>query len=159
MFSSNPETEIEVERLASVLTDLPISAIATYSELSRAVGYDVQERPFTLMKARDIVERETGLRLSTVKREGVKKLDAAAIAGIGAEARKSIARRAKRQAKRLAGLSYNDIDRTTQQRIDAERSLLGAISATARADVRKVEAETSTGPVVAARVFDMMNRV
>lgn len=159
MFSTNPETEIEVERLTKVLSNLPIRSIASYAELSQAVGYDVQERPFTLMKARERVEKQTGLRFATVKGEGVKKLDGASVAGIGAAARKVIARRAKRQAARLTGLSYNDIDASSQQRIDAERSLLGAISATAKADIAKVEQEARTGPVVAARIFDLMGRI
>lgn len=158
MFSTNPETEIEVERLTRVLTDLPIRETASYATLSEAVGYDVQRKPFALIKARQRVEKETGLRLETVRREGVKKLDGAAVAGIGAQARKLIAKKAKRQAQRLTGLRYNDIDAAGQARIDAERSLLGAISATAKADVERVEAETRTGPMVAAKVFDLMNR-
>lgn len=158
MFSSNPETEIEIERLAKVLLDLPIRSVATYSQLSLAVGYDVQRKPFALMKARKRVETETGLRLGTVKGEGIKKLDAEAVAGIGANARRSIAKKARRQAARLTGLSYNDIDAGTRQRIDAERSLLGAISATANADVKQIEGKTGTGPVVPALIFEAMNR-
>lgn len=158
MFSTNPEVEIEVEALANILASLPIREVASYQQLSDAVGYDVQRKPFALMKARKKVETDTGLRLETVRREGVKKLDGEAVAGIGAHARKLIGRKAKRQAQRLTGLSYNDIDAASRARIDAERSLLGAISATAKADIERVEAETQTGPMVAAKVFDLMNR-
>lgn len=159
MFVSNPETEIEVEALLRILSDLPLRETAPYEQLSEAVGYSVQERPFALMKARKRFEESSGLRLGTVKGEGVRKLDATAIVGIGADARRKIARKAKAQAARLSGLKYNDIDRGTQQRIDAERSLLGAISSAAKANVDKVEQETATGPIVAARVFDLMNRI
>lgn len=159
MFNTNPETEIEVERLSHILAELPIRAVASYEELSQAVGYSVQEKPFALIKARERVETQTGLRFSTVRGEGVKKLDGSSVVGIGAEARKSIARRAKQQAKRLSGLKYNDIDAPTQARIDAERSLLGAISSTARTKVEKVVEHTSTGPIVAAKIFDLMNRI
>lgn len=158
MFTVNPEKQIEIDNLAKVLNDTPIRGMATYAELSAAVGYNVQEKPFSLMKARRRVEGETGLRFSTVKGEGVKKLDGAAVAAIGAQARKSIAKKARRQAGRLTGLKYNDIDAAGQRRIDAERSLLGAISATAKADVAKIEEQTNTGPLVATRVFDVLGR-
>jgi hypothetical protein len=158
MFSTNPETEIEVDALAKALVAVPIRETISYAALSEVVGYDVQRKPFALFKARKRVESDTGLRLATVKGEGIKKLDAEAIAGIGAAARKNIARKAARQAQRLTGLRYNDIDATTQARIDAERSLLGAISAMSKTDIERVEEQTRTGPVVAAKVFDLMNK-
>lgn len=158
MFSTNPEVEIEVEALAAILQSLPMGETASYHALSEAVGYSVQHKPFALMKARKRVEEATGLRFETVRKEGVKLLHGDAVVGIGASVRKQIARKARRQSQRLTGLRYNDIDAGTQARIDAERSLLGAISATAKADVERIEAETRTGPMVAAKVFDLMNR-
>lgn len=158
MITSNPEIQIEVERLAAILRGLPIRATATYAELSETVGYPVNRKPFALLKARKLVEQETGMRFATVRREGVKKLDGADVVGIGAMARKLIARKARTQAARLTGLSYNDIDSGKQARIDAERSLLGAISATAKADIERVTQVASTGPVVAAKVFDLLNK-
>lgn len=159
MFTTNPETEIEIERLEAALSNLPIREVITYSQLSEAVGYDVQDKPFALIKARQRVEEKTGMRLGTVRGEGIKKLDGEAIVGIGVAARKSIARRAKRQAARLTNLSYNDIDGKTQQRIDAERSLLGAISSAATANVSKIEPIAATGPAVSARVFEALNKL
>lgn len=159
MFSTNPELEIEVDTLSTVLKALPMGGVASYASLSEAVGYPVQKKIFALMKARKKVEDETGLRFATVRGEGVKLLPADAIAGIGASVRKGIARKAKRQAARLTGLRYNNIEKGEQARIDAERSLLGAISATARTNVSEVEKQTQTGPVVAARIFDMMNKL
>lgn len=158
MFTTNPERQIEIELLAKALHDLPIRETASYEALSSIAGYSVQARPFALIKARKKVEAETGLRFETVNRIGVKKLDGASVPGIGARARKTIARKAKRQAERLCGLKYNDIDKDTQARIDAERSLLGAISATAKADAQKVTEHTQTGPVVAARLFELLHK-
>lgn len=158
MYHTNPETELEIDAIARVLIELPIRQVATYDALSEAVGYDVRAKRFALMKARNRVEAQTGLRFSTVHGEGVKKLDAAAVAGIGADARKAIARKAKTQSARLTGLRYNDIDPKAQQRIDVERSLLGAISAAAKTPVERIEGAVSTGPVVASKVFDLLNR-
>ena len=158
MFETDPDLEIEIDALAKILSDLPIREMVAYADLSEAVGYDVQDKPFALIKSRRRVEDNTGIRLGTVRGQGIKKLDATAVAGIGAAARRTIAKKAKRQASRLTGLRYNDIDAKTQARIDAERSLLGAISTAAKADVEAVEALTSTGPVVAFKIFDFMNK-
>lgn len=158
MFSTSPETQIEIEALSAILEALPIDGIATYDQLSEAVGYRVNESPFSLMKARKSLEERCGLRFGTVRMEGVKKLSADAVAGIGADARKAIARKAARQAKRLTGLRYNDIHGPMQARIDAERSLLGAIAATAKADVKRVEKLTPTAPVVPFKIFEMLGQ-
>ena len=158
MLTSNPETQIEVERLVSILRDLGPGELATYEELSGAVGYSVQDRPFPLIRARRIVEKETGLRLETVVREGVKKLSADALPGIGAAARKRIGRHARRQGARLTGLRYNDIDGPLQARLDAERSLLAAVNTVAKADAEEIEKHTSTGPMVAMEVFNSLRR-
>lgn len=158
MKSADPELAIEIDILARILADLPVRSIVSYETLSKAVGYSVQDRPFALLKARLQAEETTGMRLETVRCEGIKKMDAAAVAGIGAKVRNAIARKARKHARRLTGLKYNDIDAATQSRIDAERSLLGAISATAKADIERVQEHTSTGPLVASRIFDLMNR-
>lgn len=158
MFTTRPETQIEIDRLCAMLTALPIREIASYIELSDKVGYSVQRHALALIKARTRVEEETGMRFETVRGEGVRKIDGAAVASIGAAARVSISKRAKRQSARLTGLRYNDIDATTQAQIDAERSLLGAISTIAKTNVDAIEKETATGPIVASRIFDMMNR-
>lgn len=155
-FTTNPERQIRIERLAKVLRDLPIRATATYDDLSAALGDNVRADWIALIRARELVEKETGMRFATVRGAGVKKLDAASIPGIGEEARAQIARRARRKHKQLTGLKYNDIDAPLQTRIDAERSLLGAIAATAKAKAEKVIEHTTTGPIIAARVFELV---
>jgi hypothetical protein len=154
MFTTNPETQIEIEKLAAMLRELPPGETASYAALSEAVSYNVQHKPFALMRARRVVEQESGLRFGTVMREGVKRLPATALPGIGMASRKRMSRMAKRQAARLTGLRYNDIDATIQARIDAERSLLGAISVVAATNSEKLSEHTTTGPMVAAQVLD-----
>jgi hypothetical protein len=139
LIATNPQTAIEVEKLSAVLNDLGPNDVATYEALSQVVGYAVQEKPFALMKARKAVEEQTGLRFETVIRVGVKKLPAEALPGIGVAVRKRIARATRRQSKRLSGLRYNDIDRRLQGRIDAERSLLAAISTVATTKPDEIE--------------------
>jgi hypothetical protein len=154
MFSTKPETQIEIERLSTILRDLGPGDVVGYDALSGAVGYNVQERRFSLMKAQQATEKETGLRFATVPRQGLKKLPADALPGIGSIARRRIAKSAKRQAARLVGLRYNDIDQAVKAKLDAERSLLGAISAVATTKPETIEEGTRTGPLVAAQVFE-----
>ena len=156
MFNTNPETAIEVDAVSNMLTQLPMTEILSYASIGEALGYDCQRKPFSVFKARKKAEAETGLRFETVRGVGIRKIDSAAVVGIGAAARRRIARHAKYQAIRLTGLKYNDIAPEIRSRIDAERSLLGAISATARASTENIASHTSTGPVVPARVFEMI---
>jgi hypothetical protein len=155
MFPTNPELQIEIEKITEALMDLGPDQILTYDEINRLLGYDMKKnKPWVLMKAKQRIEKLQGLRLATVRAIGVKKLPASQVPGIGAYARAHIGRVAKRTAHRLQDLKYNDIDKKTQSRIDAERSLMGAISAVASTQAQHVASMTKTGPVVAAQIFD-----
>lgn len=156
MFATNPETQIEIEKLSTILRNLGPDGLATYADLSTAAGYAVQRKPFPLIRARKLVEDETGIRFETVARAGVKRLSADALPGIGISARARVARLARRQAARLTGLKYNDITAPIQARLDAERSLLGAISAVSKAQAEKIAANTTTGPIIAAKIFEQI---
>jgi hypothetical protein len=155
-FATNPELQIEMEKLSRALADLGPEEMLPYADMTRMLGYNIKEKPWVLMRAKKRVEKDTGLRLATVRGEGVKKLSAENLAGIGMTARAKIGRVAKYNAARLSGLRYNDIDDRIQARVDAERSLLGAISAVASTKGDHVASITKTGPVVAAQVFDYL---
>jgi hypothetical protein len=158
MAGTSAEFELQVERIALVLAALPIRGTASYSELSAAAGQDVQRFRFALIEARKRVEKATGLRLETVREIGIKKLDGEAVKGIGQRARGSIARKAKRQGERLAGLKYNDLTAADRLRLDAERSVLGAIEMAARVDIRRTEKRVASGPIPAAKLFAAMGK-
>lgn len=149
------EFETALAAMVRILTDLPINAVASYGELSAAAGFSVQAKFKALYLAREQVERETGLRFSTERGLGVKKLDGPAVAGIGQRARRSIARRARKAGDRLATHRYN-LERTDQQKIDIERSILGAAEAAARAKAKQVEPTVKLGPVLPDRIFDLL---
>lgn len=157
MFKTSPEMEIRVERIIRMLAELPLGATLTYKELSEAVGNGGTER-IALIKARSKFERETGIRLATVRSVGIKKLSGEDIAGIGVEARRAIGKKAKKQSKRLTGLRYNDIGQADQSRIDAERSLLAAIASISGAEPKKLEEGTRTGPMLPAQVFTALKK-
>lgn len=154
MKPSTPEMQIEIERLAKALRAVPVGSVLTYTDASKAIGRDVTNGArFVLQKARDAVEKSDGIRFGTVYREGIKRLAADDVPGIGREVRKRIGRAAKRGFNRMSGLSYNDIKPDIRAQIDAERSVLGAIhSLTAQVAVTKVSEGTQTGPMPAKEV-------
>jgi hypothetical protein len=154
-YTSRPELQIEIERLASALRDMSVGDTVSYARLKQVVGCDY--KPWSLIKARHIVEDETGFRLSTVHGVGVKKLSGADVVGIGKEARSRIGKIARRQSRRLTGLNYNDVSPEQQRTIDMERSLLGAISAVASGSSATVVSHAeSTGPQAAKAVLKMI---
>jgi hypothetical protein len=154
MFATNPELQLEIEKLYEALNELAPDGLLSYETMSRLLGYSIKQKPWVLMRAKKRFENNTGLRVGTVRGEGVRKLTAEAVPGLGAVARKRIGRIAKRGSEQLIDLRYNDIDSRVQARIDAERSLLGAISAVASTQGNHMAKETRTGPIVPAAVFD-----
>jgi len=157
-FTTNPQTQVDIEMLANALAALGPDDLLTYDGMTNLVGYDVRARPWAMLTARDRVEKETGLRFGTVRGEGYCKLTAADLPGIGMAARAKVRGLAKRAAARLTRLRYNDVDTRLQARLDAERSLLFAIGAVASTRGHHVAALTKTGPIVAEAVFDYVRR-
>lgn len=154
-FATKPEIEIEVETLVKCLAELPIDAVLSYEDIVQALGYDPRdERHYVLTRARQRAEK-SGFRFETVHRIGIKKMSGEAIAGIGARARRKIGKVARRQSERLTNLSYN-VTGEQRAKIDAERSVLGAISAVTSMPITKIEPVATTGPIVAHRIFDML---
>jgi hypothetical protein len=153
-FATNPDLQIEVDKLARALSELSPGEMLSYEEMSGILGYEIKDKPWVLMKAKKRVETTQRLRFGTVRGEGTKKLAANELASIGVYARKKIGRVAKYNAGRLTDLGYNDIDNRIRARVDAERSLLGAIAAVASTKGDHVASITKTGPIVAAAVFD-----
>jgi hypothetical protein len=153
-FQTNPKTQVEIEALMNALLALGPDDLLTYTAMNQLVGYPVRQTPWAMLRARDRAEQETGLRFATVRGEGLVRLTADNLPGIGMAARSRIGRIAKRNGQRLTDLrGYNKIDRRLRARLDAERSLLGAIGEVASTKGDNMASRTKTGPIVAAEVF------
>lgn len=154
VIASSPERQIEIDRLCKSLETLSIGQTVTYADLSSACGRNVQtEANFSLMAARRRVEERDGVRLETIRSVGIRRLDTEGIVGIGSAVRLRIRRAAKRGYQRLTGIRHNDITPEIQVRIDAERSLLGAISSLSSDTARKASSEASqTGPATIQQI-------
>lgn len=158
MKATNPQIEIEAAAIARLLMELPIDGVLSYADASAQIGRDVTNGArFSLMKARRIAEKECGSLFATVRQVGVKRLPASHVAGVGADVRKRVGRAANRGYERLTAIRYNDLDGSSRTRVDAERSLLGAISSLATSPtVKKIEAYTTTGPVPVGKVLEAL---
>lgn len=161
MTKTSPERQIEIERLTTLLMELSVDGVVDYGALSAAIGRNVQEadtRPI-LIAARKRAEKLTGQRFETLRAVGIKRLAAVDVPGIGLNARARIRRASSRAFKRLTDLSYNDVDSRTRARIDAERSVMGAISAlTKEQSITTVREGSTTGPVSPIDVYRALTK-
>ena len=129
MFISKPEYQAEISALIEILKAAPLGATITYQAMNAVIGRSVQrEASFSLIKARKIVEKETGARFGTIYKIGIKRLSAQEIPSIGIDGRRRISSISKRAYARLSNLSNNDITPEIERRIQAEKSHLGAIA-------------------------------
>jgi hypothetical protein len=151
-FRKNPTRQREIAALSQVLSELSMDAIADYVLLADVAKCPIDASSYSLIQARRHVERRTGMRFETVRGLGIRKMTSTEVPRIGEQARRSIGRKARRQGRRLTHLSYNLGGSTTRQ-VDAERSLLGAISTLASTPRERVEAPPQTAPTVAERVL------
>ncbi len=158
MKPTSPQIALEAGRIAAALAALPVGGVLPYEEASRLIGRDVRgPARFALIKARRQAEAETGHLFEAVRGEGLRRLGAAHVAGVGLASRRRIGRAAKRGFERLSRLSYNDLEPPARAAIDRERSLLGAIHGMAsQPTARKVDAllaePGTTGPVTLAEI-------
>jgi hypothetical protein len=160
MFESRPENQASISALVIALKAVSVGGILRYDDASKLVGADVRNGSrYLLSRAREIVEKETGTRFGTVTGEGVKRLDTAAVLGIGAGARRHIRRTASKTAKRLTGIAYNDLTGEQRKRLNAEAATFGAVAllATERS-VTTTEKATQDTVLPAGKVLELFGK-
>ena len=141
-FASNPQVQAEIEKLCGLLRALSVDTVLTYADASVAIDRDVQgQARYSLIRARDTVEKEDGIRFATVHNVGIKRLSASEVPAIGQHGIKHINRTAKRVVKRLGNLkSYNDMTGDDRLRVAAMRMVASHVAErTSRAAVKEVE--------------------
>lgn len=148
----SPAHEIAVEKIAALLAALGVGEILSYADASKAAGLDLRSAArWLLLRARANVEKERpDVRFTTERGQGVRRLAADEIPGIGAAARRSIRRKARIGYRRLADQKMN-LSPQDQARVDLERSILGAVITVSRdATLKKAATGERTGPLTLA---------
>lgn len=135
---TNPENAADIEALTACLTAASIGESISYETLSAAIGRNVHSCWWLLTSAREEAEKATGNLFATVRGEGVKRLTADEIPGVGLASMQKIRRTARRTITRLDTVRTNDLPESDAQKIIAHKSQLGAIALVA--DGRKSSA-------------------
>lgn len=152
---SLPSTEIspDVRALAEAFKATPIGETIGYSDLSRAIGRDIQACRYLAASAMRAANREAGAIFANVKREGYKRLHPSEAHTIGHTTRRMIRARSARAIRTIntAISMANDVPDAARLRATAEASALGLIQHIAR-DSSVPIPESADKPVPVAMV-------
>lgn len=158
--TTNPENAIKIEAMTAIFRSLSIGEIASYSRiLEAAQAKSVQSVYWLIKRAIADAEADGTAKFAAVRAEGIKRLAIDEYSGIGAAARKTIGVKAKAAFKRLSNVTANEVSPDVRTRINAERSLLGAVAAISQTStMKKVEQHTQTSPMVAENIFQHLSK-
>ena len=151
-FPTDPARQLKIEALVDALKLLPVNGVLKYLDAAQAAGEDDDGKLRNLLRvAVKRAEGEISARFGTVRKVGVRRLTVDELPGIGSDTRSRIGRAARRGFMRLSDIRANDVSGPLRARLDAERSVLGAIASISReTTVKKVEQGEKTGPQIAS---------
>lgn len=141
-FAQKPEVQAEIDKLIPLLKTLSVDGLLAYETATALIGRDVTAAGrYSLQRAREIVEKEDGVRFATVHGVGVKRLAAKDIPALGGYALRHMNRTAKKTVKQLSDLrAYNDMEPGDRLRIVGLRLVASHIvEKTDRKAVKEVE--------------------
>lgn len=143
-----PERSPETRLLIIPLERLELGGVATYADLSKAGGCNVQDQGRgklgTAMRA---VERERGFVLCTVRNVGVKRMRPEELPSVAEHATTHIRRHSLRNAKRMERAAETEVlDPDTRRRLFAFTSVMRMLShVSSRKSIAKVESAIENG--------------
>lgn len=131
---AKPENVECIDRLVSALAQLQSDELISWARLHEISGprYDLQDEHNHLLKrAMAIVKTEQGVTFQNIPGSGYKRMPRALAYKVGAKARESAVRKAKKAKKDIANVIAkrgNDMSETDTKRAIAEMCGLGAIA-------------------------------
>lgn len=119
----------DVAALADRLRAVSIGEVITKSQVSDALGRDIDRFPWLLMRARKVVNDEHGIVFETLIRVGLRRLPADETHKVGEVARSRIRRTARNANRVISNVlrTANDISNEERLRLIAEQSTLGLL--------------------------------
>ena len=139
----------ETAILRDALLAAPIGDVVTFDELAEAIGRNVRTAARgKLESARRVCERDHNAVFETVRGVGLRRIPATEAAGLGAGARKSITRTAKRGLRRMEACTAgaNSLPPSVQVAVAREASALGLMAHLAQDDAVKAMTDTDKAP-------------
>lgn len=151
-FPTDPERQLKIEALVEALDALPVDGVLKYAAASKIADEDDADRTKDLLRAAvKRAELQSSARFGNVRNVGIRRLTAEELPGIGSATRSRIGKAARKGFVRLSDIRSNDVPQTLRSRLDAERSVLGAIASMSReTTVKKIERGEKTAPQIAS---------
>lgn len=130
--------------LIDVLSSARVGELVPYATLNRAIGRDVRQFRGAINTALSILEKEHQRVFSCVPTEGYKRLSDKEIIGTADGYTQKIRRAAKRSARKLACVKFDDLPPEQQLAHNARMTVMAMVSeTTSLAAVKRVEAAVS----------------
>lgn len=117
----------DIHAITTVLDRLAFGEIATYADISEAIGRDCQKHRYLIEKALSGLERKRKI-FSCVKNVGYQRLSDSEIVECSFVAFKRIRKSARRHVTRLSSVEWRSLSRDEQLRHNLHISALGAIA-------------------------------
>lgn len=153
--ADNPKISLDAELIAEVLRELPNGGIAAYADLSALIGADVRGKGRRALENGRALAERAGALFVAEKSQGIRRLRADEVPGLGTAARAGILRRSEKALKRMQAQNYN-LDQSQRAHLDAEISVIGAAAAIAAGSTvkqaRDIGESTPLTPELIARI-------
>lgn len=120
------EMSADVRALTDRLLATPVGQVATYAELSEAIGADVLKRRYLVLAAIRAAARDAGALFSSVKGIGYKRVHIQDVYALGSRARQKVRRGTKRTADQITrALAFaNDVPDEVRRKTNGEVNAL-----------------------------------
>lgn len=138
-----PELSVDTQTIERLLWEVPVGEVASYGDLSAAIGRDVQRKArHILNSAVRRVLREKQVVFAAVNGVGLKRLSDVGVLGVGAQAVTAIGRKSRRTVKKLACAQYEALSKPEQTVHNVLVSQLGVLAhITSAGTQKKLEAK------------------
>jgi hypothetical protein len=124
-FTPTTANQADTQALLARLLSTPVGETCTYADLSAAIGRDVRDARFLLLRAIRLANRQEGALFGVVTRVGYRRMPATDAHLFGQATRQRI-RRAARHGSETIG---NALDRANDMPADVRRKALAEVSA------------------------------
>lgn len=137
------ELSTDTKTIANLLRKAAVGDVVTYAEMNEAIRRDVTgPARGALEAARRIVLREHRMVFDCIRSSGLKRLADSEIVDLSDKAMDSIRRTAKRTARKLVCVNYDDMPNDKKTKHNASLSMFGVISELSKnSSTKRLEAE------------------
>lgn len=128
---------IDNQMIGELFHAAEVGETVTYAAMSEAVGYTVDGGSGVVQSARRRIERDYDMVFAAVRSEGFRRLSSAEIVQESERGVMKLRRGAKRAARKLGRVEYEELSPDEQVQHNARLSLLGAMAALGQKSAEK----------------------